>query len=65
MRCTYAGVSQLNGDLDHTFPFSISDVSIQAPQLDINTVAAGGGYILSWKNGLFKDAELEEANTPM
>lgn len=64
IRCTYADVSQFDGNLDHTFSFSISDVSIQVPQVDINTVAAGGGSILLWKNGLFKDVKLEEANTP-
>lgn len=25
---------------------------VQSPQLDINTIAAGGGSILTWKNGL-------------
>ena len=29
-------------------------MTIQTPQLDINTVAAGGGSILSWENGLLK-----------
>ena len=28
-------------------------VTRQSPQLDINTVAAGGGSRLFWKNGLF------------
>ncbi|KAJ5123783.1 Hydantoinase B/oxoprolinase-domain-containing protein [Penicillium atrosanguineum] len=51
---TSTDVSRFDGHLDHTFSSSISGVSIQAPQLDINTVAAGGGSILSWKNGLFK-----------
>ncbi len=50
---TSTDVSRFDGHLDHTFSSSISGVSIQAPQLDINTVAAGGGSILSWKNGLF------------
>lgn len=50
---TSTDVSRFGGHLDHTFSSSISGVSIQAPQLDINTVAAGGGSILSWKNGLF------------
>lgn len=27
---------------------------VQTPQLDINTVAAGGGSILSWQSGMFK-----------
>lgn len=50
---TSTDVSRFDGHFDHTFSSSISGVSIQAPQLDINTVAAGGGSILSWKNGLF------------
>jgi 5-oxoprolinase (ATP-hydrolysing) len=29
-------------------------VTIQAPQLDINTVAAGGGSILTFRSGLFR-----------
>lgn len=28
-------------------------VTIQSPQLDINTVAAGGGSCLTFRNGLF------------
>lgn len=50
---TSTDVSRFDGHLEHTFSSSISGVSIQAPQLDINTVAAGGGSILSYKNGLF------------
>ena len=44
-------VSRFDGHLDHTFSQSISGVTIQAPTLAISTVAAGGGSILSWKNG--------------
>jgi 5-oxoprolinase (ATP-hydrolysing) len=50
---TSTDVSRFGGHLEHTFSSSISGVSIQAPQLDIHTVAAGGGSILSWRNGLF------------
>ncbi|EXJ77317.1 5-oxoprolinase (ATP-hydrolysing) [Capronia epimyces CBS 606.96] len=50
---TSTDVSRFDGHLEHTFSSNISGVSIQAPQLDINTVAAGGGSILSWRNGLF------------
>lgn len=50
---TSTDVSRFDGHLEHTFSSSISGVSIQAPQLDINTVAAGGGSILAWRNGLF------------
>ncbi|PNP85313.1 hypothetical protein FNYG_01372 [Fusarium nygamai] len=50
---TSTDVSRFDGHLEHTFTSSISGVSISAPQLDIHTVAAGGGSILSWTNGLF------------
>lgn len=50
---TSTDVSRFDGHLEHTFSSSISGVSIQAPQLDIKTVAAGGGSVLSWQNGLF------------
>lgn len=32
---------------------STAGVTIQSPQLDINTVAAGGGSCLTFRNGLF------------
>lgn len=41
------------GRLDHVFETVTAGVTIQSPQLDINTVAAGGGSILSYNNGLF------------
>jgi 5-oxoprolinase (ATP-hydrolysing) len=50
---TSTDVCRFGGDFEHVFGASIAGVSIQSPQLDINTVAAGGGSILSWRNGLF------------
>ncbi|KAK3484594.1 Hydantoinase B/oxoprolinase-domain-containing protein [Neurospora crassa] len=41
------------GRYDHTFETTTAGVTIQSPQLDINTVAAGGGSILFFRNGLF------------
>lgn len=43
-----------DGKLDHVFETTTAGVTIQSPQLDINTVAAGGGSILSFRNGLMK-----------
>jgi len=40
------------GRYDHTFETTTAGVTIQSPQLDINTVAAGGGSRLFFKNGL-------------
>ena len=41
------------GRYDHVFETTTAGVTIQSPQLDINTVAAGGGSRLFFKNGLF------------
>lgn len=41
------------GKYDHVFETTTAGVTIQSPQLDINTVAAGGGSRLFFKNGLF------------
>lgn len=48
---TSTDVSRFDGKFEHTFENSIAGTTIMAPQLDINTVAAGGGSILFWKNG--------------
>lgn len=50
---TSTDVSRYNGSLEHIFESTTAEVTIQSPQLDINTVAAGGGSILTWQNGLF------------
>ncbi|KAJ4214128.1 hypothetical protein NW759_010651 [Fusarium solani] len=50
---TSTDVSRFAGTYDHVFETETADVTLQVPQLDINTVAAGGGSILHWKNGLF------------
>ncbi|KAL1865464.1 hypothetical protein VTK73DRAFT_5230 [Phialemonium thermophilum] len=51
---TSTDVTRYAGALEHVFESTIAEVTIQTPQLDINTVAAGGGSILAWENGLFK-----------
>ena len=50
---TSTDVSRYAGTYEHVFETTTAGVSIQSPQLDINTVAAGGGSILIWQNGLF------------
>ncbi|KAI5866531.1 Hydantoinase B/oxoprolinase-domain-containing protein [Durotheca rogersii] len=50
---TSTDVSRYDGELGHVFETTTAGVTIQSPQLDINTVASGGGSILGWKNGLF------------
>ena len=47
-RCSYAGA------YEHVFESTTAGVTIQAPQLDINTVAAGGGSRLFFRAGVFQ-----------
>lgn len=50
---TSTDVSRYDGRYEHVFEATTAGVTIQSPQLDINTVAAGGGSRLFWRNGLF------------
>lgn len=50
---TSTDVSRFGGSYEHVFETTTAGVTIQTPQLDINTVAAGGGSILSYRNGMF------------
>jgi 5-oxoprolinase (ATP-hydrolysing) len=50
---TSTDVSRFDGHYEHVFETTTAGVTIQAPQLDINTVAAGGGSMLFFKNGMF------------
>ena len=43
--------SRFDGIYEHVFETVTAGVAIQAPQLDINTVAAGGGSILFFRSG--------------
>ncbi|KAL2421744.1 5-oxoprolinase 1 [Exophiala dermatitidis] len=51
---TSTDVSRYAGELEQIFETTTAGVTIQSPQLDINTVAAGGGSILTWQSGMFK-----------
>lgn len=42
-----------SGRYEHVFESTTAGVTVQSPQLDINTVAAGGGSRLFFQNGLF------------
>ncbi|CAH7683094.1 Hydantoinase/oxoprolinase-domain-containing protein [Phakopsora pachyrhizi] len=50
---TSTDVSRYDGHYETVFESTTAGVTIQSPQLDINTVAAGGGSRLFWRNGLF------------
>lgn len=50
---TSTDVSRFDKMFEHVFDTTISGTTITSPMLDVKTVAAGGGSILSWRNGLF------------
>ena len=50
---TSTDVSRYAGNYEHVFEATVAGVTIQAPQLDVNTVAAGGGSVLTFRSGLF------------
>ncbi|EFN55823.1 hypothetical protein CHLNCDRAFT_145342 [Chlorella variabilis] len=49
---TSTDVSRYAGRYEHVFESTTAGVTIQAPQLDINTVAAGGGSRLFFRSGV-------------
>lgn len=51
---TSTDVSRFDGDYELNFESTINGVTIQSPQLAINTVAAGGSSRLFYKNGMFQ-----------
>lgn len=46
---TSTDVSRFAGTYEHVYESTTAGVTIQAPQLDINTVAAGGGSMLFFR----------------
>ncbi|XP_071530389.1 5-oxoprolinase isoform X1 [Panulirus ornatus] len=50
---TSTDVSRYAGKYEHVFESTTAGVTIQAPQLDVNTVAAGGGSQLFFRSGMF------------
>jgi len=50
---TSTDVSRYGGAYEHITNSVTAGVHINCPQLDINTVAAGGGSVLFFRNGLF------------
>ena len=52
---TSTDVSRYDGSLEHVFETTTAGVAIQAPQLDIHTVAAGGGSRLFLRTGMVRN----------
>lgn len=51
---TSTDVCRFSGAYEHILSNVVNEVHLSTPQLDISTVAAGGGSILYWENGMFK-----------
>ncbi|XP_012276506.1 5-oxoprolinase [Orussus abietinus] len=51
---TSTDVSRYGGSYEHVYETTTAGVTIQAAQLDVNTVAAGGGSMLFFRSGLFE-----------
>ncbi|XQJ26436.1 5-oxoprolinase, putative [Leishmania guyanensis] len=51
---TSTDVSRCEGPIvHHTVEAEIAGTTVQAPQVQVHTVAAGGGSLLRWENGMF------------
>uniref|UniRef100_A0A915E116 5-oxoprolinase n=1 Tax=Ditylenchus dipsaci TaxID=166011 RepID=A0A915E116_9BILA len=61
---TSTDVSRYDGQFNHVLESITAGVTIQAPQLEINTVAAGGGSRLFFRNGLFVVGPESAGSTP-
>ncbi|MCB1416211.1 MAG: 5-oxoprolinase, partial [Nitratireductor sp.] len=51
---TSTDVSHYDGELERTFETEVAGVRMRAPMMRIHTVAAGGGSILTYKDGRFQ-----------
>lgn len=49
---TSTDVSRFDGQLDQVFETTTAGIPIHVPQLNVNTIAAGGGSVLAWRDGL-------------
>ncbi|CAK9293358.1 unnamed protein product [Gordionus sp. m RMFG-2023] len=50
---TSTDVSRFDGNYEHVYDSIVAGIVMQCPQLDIQTVAAGGGSCLLFRKGLF------------
>jgi 5-oxoprolinase (ATP-hydrolysing) len=61
---TSTDVSRFDGEFELSYESEISGLRILAPQLDIKTVAAGGGSRLFFENGMLKVGPLSAGSDP-
>ncbi|GAA6037141.1 hypothetical protein JCM8097_008756 [Rhodosporidiobolus ruineniae] len=50
---TSTDVSRFDGEYEQVMESTTAGITVLSPQLSINTVAAGGGSRLFWRNGMF------------
>jgi 5-oxoprolinase (ATP-hydrolysing) len=51
---TSTDVAHFNGEYERSFETEVAGVRLRAPMMNIHTVAAGGGSIISFENGRFR-----------
>ncbi len=51
---TSTDVTHYNGEYERSFETEVAGVRLRAPMMNIHTVAAGGGSIISFENGRFR-----------
>lgn len=61
---TSTDVSRYDGNLDHIFETTTAGITIHAPQLNVNTIAAGGGSVLTWRDGLMSVGPESASSNP-
>ncbi len=61
---TSTDVSRYDGQYEHVFETVLDGITIQSPQLDVNTVASGGSSRLFFRNGLFAVGPESAASHP-
>lgn len=59
---TSTDVSRYAGHYEHVFEATTAGVTLQAPQLDINTVAAGGGSRLFFRSVICQHSKLVDVS---
>ncbi|KAF1845295.1 putative 5-oxoprolinase [Cucurbitaria berberidis CBS 394.84] len=61
---TSTDVSRYDGEFEHVFETTTAGIPIHVPQLDVNTIAAGGGSILTYRDGLMMVGPESASSSP-
>lgn len=61
---TSTDVSRYDGSFDHVFETTMAGIPVHVPQLNVSTIAAGGGSILGWRDGLMVAGPESASSSP-